>query len=163
VKTGPTTKINRGIMKKILSIIILSIASVSMIWAQADCASAIDVTGSLTATCNTISNVDVFAGLLSAEGCEPGASQGGTDDAIWFTFTAPFDGFADITNTDDPLIPDTDLSALDMCGATVCIGQNDDGGNTYTSALMGLPITAGQSVYLQWVEVYQLLLELLTQ
>lgn len=116
--------------------------------AQADCATALPVT--VVAGCNDYTNTAAFPGTASAEACEPGASQGGTDDAIWYSFVAPFDGVFDVTSTMSTGAPDTDLAITDACGAAACIGQNDDGGTDFTSTAIGTPMVGGATYFIQW-------------
>jgi len=120
--------------------------------AQGDCATAVDVTANLTATCNVITNTATFTGGGLEDIC--GMASAPTD-AIWFSFTAPFDGLFDVTNTMDPLTPDTQMGiGTGTCGTLTCqpnwTATVDDGGNGFTSAMMGTAMTAGTTYYIEW-------------
>lgn len=140
-------------MKKITFLLLfigLCFISKQNVSAQDDCASAVDITASLTGTCNTVANTAVFGTAASATN----ACFTGSTEAVWFSFTAPVTGFVDITNTNDPGVPDTQLSIHDGaagCGAlATCVGADDDGGSNFTSFATGVPVTAGNVYYIEW-------------
>jgi len=126
--------------------------------AQSDCTTAIDISADLIATCNTIAVTDTFMAGGLEDIC--GLSQAPTA-ALWYSFVAPFDGLFDVTNTMDDTdgdyyyVPDTQMGVgSGTCGSLVCPPNYDfsvdDGGNGYTSALLGTAMTAGTTYYVEW-------------
>jgi len=143
------------IMKKnILFIFVLLLCFCNSITAQDECSTAVDITASLTGVCNNIPSPFAFAATPGSLEDACGAASGPTD-AIWFTFTAPFTGFIDVTSTENPSTPDTQVSILEGgCGSQVCLLLDDDGGNGFTSAAMGVPVVAGNQYWIEWTDGY---------
>gem|GEM_PF-2085921 len=141
-------------MKNILTLlsVLFCLCTMQAVHAQDECATAVDITGSLTATCNTIPGPFAFAG--NPNGLENACGEGSAPtDGIWFTFTAPFDGLLDVTNTLDPGTPDTQVQLeTGGCGAQTCVFSDDDGGNGFTSAAMGTPIVSGTQYWIEWTD-----------
>jgi len=139
-------------MKRIILTTIICLISIFTVFSQDTCPNAIDVTASLTATCNTIPGPFAFAGTPGSLENACGLVQPSTD-GIWFTFTAPFSGVMDVTNTNDPTTPDTQVSVYSGgCGVQACLNSDDDGGNGFTSAAMGTPVVAGTQYWIEWTD-----------
>jgi len=105
----------------------------------------------LTCNCSVITNTLTFP-FGTNTGIEDPCGMGtNNNEAIWYEFVPPVNGTLDVSATNDPATPDTDVSVLSgACGATVCEGTNDDGGAGFTSQLVGIPVLAGQSYYVEW-------------
>jgi len=140
-------------MKQIILTAIICFISILTVFSQDTCPNAVDITADLTATCNTIPGPFTFAGDPAGLGDACGAASDPMD-AVWFTFTAPFCGLIDVTNTNDPSgTPDTQVQLeTGSCGALICTGADDDGGTGFTSAAMGLPIVSGQQYWIEWTD-----------
>lgn len=135
---------NTNFYKKTLSWLcaLTALCFSSGLQAQDSCPTALPLT--VAVGCNDFVNTAAFPGTTSAEACEAG------QDAIWYSFVAPVSGVVDVTSTMSAGLPDTDLSIVDACGAAACLAQDDDGGDGFTSAAMGTPVTAGSTYYVQW-------------
>jgi len=119
-----------------------------------DCTTATDISANITGTCNTITNTIAFpAGGTLEDPCGLGSAP---TESIWYSFVAPANGVVDVSNTNDGATPDTQVSFHDgsagACGALVCGPFDDDAGAGFTSQIIGAPVVAGTTYYIQWLD-----------
>lgn len=84
-----------------------------------------------------------------------GASQGSADDAVWYKFTPPYTGTLDITSCLGGA--DTRLWLhTGSCGSLIPLDNDDDtcpfnpGSSSYAAELIGVPVTQGNTVFIEW-------------
>ena len=111
---------------------------------------------------NCATAVAVTPGTYVADGPATGAGfdgacagAGTATNGDWYIYTAAAAGTIDVYSCDGGA--DTRLSVLDgTCGSLLCLGTNDDGCQMgpgmsfFASQVLGVPVTTGQQVYIEW-------------